>query len=168
MKYCKECLQPDTRPNTIFNENGVCPACVYHKKMSQVDWNERSEIMQDIISKFVNKDKCGFNCIMGVSGGKDSIRQALWVRDKLKLKPLLVCLGHTPEMGSERGFNNLSHLIELGFDVVISHLAPETWRYLMKESFLRFTNHGKSPELALFSSVPQIAIRYGIKLILHG
>jgi hypothetical protein len=38
----------------------------------------------------------------------------------------------------------------------------------MRESFQQFTNWARSTELALFSSVPQIAIRYGIPLILWG
>ena len=27
MKYCKKCLYPDTKPQLIFDENGVCSAC---------------------------------------------------------------------------------------------------------------------------------------------
>ena len=38
----------------------------------------------------------------------------------------------------------------------------------MKESFFKFTNWAKSTELALFSSVPQLAIKYKIPLILWG
>lgn len=38
----------------------------------------------------------------------------------------------------------------------------------MRESFARFTNWAKSTELALFGSVPQLAIRYKIPLILWG
>mgnify|MGYP003312390402 CR=1 FL=1 len=38
----------------------------------------------------------------------------------------------------------------------------------MKAAFKKFTNWCKSTELALFSSVPQLAIRYEIELILWG
>ena len=103
-----------------------------------------------------------------MSGGKDSTRQALWVRDKLKLRPLLACLTYPPEQVTQRGVENISNLIELGFDVVLSAPAPGTWKHLMRESFERYTNWARSTELALFSSVPQLAIRYGISLILWG
>ncbi|APC07073.1 LPS biosynthesis protein [Polynucleobacter asymbioticus] len=103
-----------------------------------------------------------------MSGGKDSSRQALWVRDKLGLKPLLACLSYPPEQVTERGVNNISNLIELGFDVVISAPAPGTWKRLMRASFDKFTNWARSTELALFSSVPQLAIHYDIPLILWG
>ena len=109
-----------------------------------------------------------FDCIIGVSGGKDSIRQALWVRDKLGLKPLLVCLSYSPQQVSELGVDNLSNLIELGFDVLISAPAPRTWQTLVREAFLRFANFGRATEMALYSSVPQLALKHKIKLIFIG
>lgn len=168
MKYCSRCLQPDTRPNTIFTHAGICPACDYFERLQHVDWQERYEILQDLLPRFPRKPGQHFDCIIGVSGGKDSLRQALWVRDKLGLRPLLACLSYPPQQVTQRGVDNISNLIELGFDVVLSAPAPGAWQKLMRESFLRFTNWAKSTELALFSSVPQLAIRYGIPLILWG
>lgn len=168
MKYCKHCLQPDTRPNTFFSDDGVCPACNYYFALQMVDWQERFEILQDILAQFPRKKGQFHDCIVGVSGGKDSTRQALFLRDKLGINPLLVCLSYPPEQVTHRGVHNLSNLIELGFDVVISAPAPKTWKTLKREGFWRFTNSFRSTEMALFASVPQIAIKYGIKLIMWG
>jgi N-acetyl sugar amidotransferase len=168
MRYCNLCLQPDTRPNTVFTDGGLCPACHYHEQSKEIDWQERYEILLDLISSMKRAPGQQFDCIIGVSGGKDSTRQALWVRDNLGLKPLLVCLSHPPQQVSQLGVDNISNLINLGFDVVLSSPAPETWRKLMRESFVRFTNWARSSELALFSSVPQLAIRYRIPLIFWG
>jgi N-acetyl sugar amidotransferase len=170
MKYCKHCLQPDTRPNSRFTFDGICSACDYFDKLQFVDWLERYEILKDLIEEYKKKrrGKTHFDCIIGVSGGKDSTRQALWVRDKLGLNPLLACLSYPPEQVTQRGTNNISNLIELGFDVVITAPAPEIWRRLMRTSFDKFTNWANSTELALFASVPQLAIHYDIPLILWG
>jgi N-acetyl sugar amidotransferase len=168
MKYCTNCLQPDTRPNTVFGKDGVCPACAYFSHLADVDWHERYEILQDVLSSYPKKTGGQFDCIIGVSGGKDSTRQALWARDKLGLRPLLVCLTYPPEQVTQRGTDNISSLIEHGFDVVISAPAPGTWQKLMRHAFDKFTNWARSTELALFSSVPQLAIKYGIPLILWG
>jgi N-acetyl sugar amidotransferase len=170
MRYCPYCLQPDTRPNTVFTPAGICPACDYFERHHSVDWQERYEILQDLLAREKKKRnfRQRFDCIIGVSGGKDSTRQALWVRDKLGLRPLLACLSYPPEQVTERGTNNISNLIDLGFDVVISAPAPGTWKRLMLASFEKFTNWARSTELALFSSVPQLAIRYEIPLILWG
>ncbi len=168
MKYCKNCLQPDTRPNSKFNEKGICPACSYHNLLNGVDWEERNEILMNVIDTFPKNHNQIYDCIIGVSGGKDSTRQALFVRDKLGLNPLLVCLSYPPEQVAERGVNNISNLINLGFNVVLSTTAPKTWKKLMRESFFRFTNWARSTEMALFASVPQMAIRYKIPLIFWG
>jgi len=168
MKYCTQCLQPDTRPNSLFTSEGICPACNYFSKLKDVDWQERFDILIDLINKHAKKEKNVHNCIIGVSGGKDSTRQALWIRDKLKLNPLLVCISYPPEQVTERGVDNLSNLIELGFDVRTIAPAPETWKKLMALSFSKFTNWCKSTELALFSAVPRLAIQYKIPLIFWG
>ena len=135
MKYCKRCLQPDTRPNTLFTPEGICPACDYFERLQHVDWQERYEILQDLLEGFPRIPGRHFDCIIGVSGGKDSTRQALWVRDKLGLRPLLTCLSYPPQQVTQRGVDNISNLIELGFDVVLSAPAPGTWQRLMRESF---------------------------------
>lgn len=168
MNYCRLCLQPDTRPNTVFSADGICPACTYFEALQHVDWQERFEILQDLLSKPPRKKGQFHDCIIGVSGGKDSTRQALFLRDKMGINPLLVCLSYPPEQVTERGVSNLSNLINLGFDVVVSAPAPQTWMKLKQEGFSKFTNSFRSTEMALFASVPQIAINYGIKLILWG
>jgi N-acetyl sugar amidotransferase len=168
VKYCSRCLQPDTRPNTEFSQDGICPACTYFEALVNVDWSEREEILEEIFASRTRRPGQFHDCIIGVSGGKDSCRQAMWVRDRFGVNPLLVCLSYPPEQVTERGVNNLSNLINLGFDVVISAPRPQVWRNLKRAGFDRFTNSFRSTELALFSSVPQIAINYGIDLILWG
>ena len=168
MKYCKHCLQPDTRPNTVFSEDGICPACTYFEALKSVDWQERFEILQDLVSNHPRKKGHYHDCIIGVSGGKDSTRQALYLRDKMGMNPLLVNISYPPEQVTERGVKNISNLIELGFDVVVSAPAPQTWRKLKQVGFQKFINSFRSTEMALFASVPQIAIKYGINLIMWG
>ena len=53
----------------------------------------------------------------------------------------------------------------MGFDVVINAPAPQTWKKLVREAFLKFANLGKASEQALFSCGPQMAIKYQIPII---
>jgi len=168
MKYCPLCLQPDTRPNTRFTAKGICPACVYHATLSDVDWAERRREIDNIVEFGRQNNHSGYDCILGVSGGKDSTRQAIYVKETLKMKPLLICLGPPPEQVTLRGVDNLSNLIGHGFDCIQINPAPETWKRLMRLSFQLYTNPFKSTELALFSSVPKYAIAYQIPLIWWG
>lgn len=168
MIYCKKCLQPDTRPNGHFDQNGICSACVYYEELKNVDWDERLHILDEVLASYRSKSSRKFDCIIGVSGGKDSTRQALWARDKLGLRPLLVCLSYPPQQVTQRGVDNISNLINLGFDTIVVGPEPETWRKIIREGFLQFTNWAKATEQAIIGSAPQAAIRYDIPLILWG
>lgn len=170
MKYCRTCLQPDTRPRTVFSPEGLCPACEnVQQAATEFDYKVRYQFLMDLIEPYRGPGSDpSFDCIMGVSGGKDSTRQALWARDNLGLNPLLACLTYPPEQVSERGTDNLSNLIELGFDVVVLSLGPQTWRRTVRKGFFEFTNWARYSEQCIISSVPQLAIRYGIRLILWG
>ena len=90
------------------------------------------------------------------------------MRDYLKLRPLLVCLSYPPHQLTYIGAENISKLIELGFDVIQSSPAPITWKNLMRSAFDNYVNWCKSTELALFAAVPRIAIDYKIPLVLWG
>ncbi len=168
MKYCKECLEVDTRPNSKFGKSGLCSSCEFYKK-NKIELSEKYKmgVLKELFKKFPRKKNSFFDCIIGVSGGKDSTRQALWLRDKLKINPLLVCCTYPPEQITERGANNLSNLINLGFDVIVTGPSPQTWKKIMKQGFFN-GNYLTGPELALYSSLPQIAIKHKIKLIFWG
>lgn len=168
MKYCKFCLQTDTRPGIKFSEDGVCPACTYHETLSHVDWDQRRQELEGIVAFGKANNQSGYDCIIGVSGGKDSLRQALFVKDVLRMKPLLVSMGYPPEQVTQRGVDNVSNMIKHGFDCISINLSPQIWRKLMHKGFFQFSNWAKSTEFALFSSVPRLAIAYQIPLIWWG
>jgi N-acetyl sugar amidotransferase len=168
VKYCHLCLQPDTRPGIRFDAEGICPACRYAQSLTAADWDEREKLLQEIVAFGKQNNHSGYDCIIGVSGGKDSTRQASYVKEVLGMNPLLVCLSYPPEQVTERGVANLSNLIRRGFDCISINPGPQTWRKLMRQSFLQHANWCKSTELALFSSVPRLAIAYQIPLIWWG
>ncbi|WP_233263832.1 adenine nucleotide alpha hydrolase family protein [Vibrio vulnificus] len=128
------------------------------------------KLLQDKIQKSRQKqrNKGAYDCIVGVSGGKDSTRQAHWVRDRLGLRPLLVCCAYPPKQMSEIGAKNLTNLIEMGFDVIAATPAPQTAAQLALESFKQFGNVCKSTEMSLFSTVPRLAIELGVNTIFWG
>jgi len=167
--YCRRCLTPNTRPNGSFNAEGVCSACEFSGGGASINYHARFAELSALVKK---KSRTIRNrrhqCIVGVSGGKDSTRQALWVRDKLGLTPLLVSVAYPPRQLSRVGAANLSNLISLGFDTLVIGPAPRLSRELVREAFYRFGNWCKATEMALFAGVPQIAIDRRIPLILWG
>ena len=168
MKYCKNCLIVDTRPNIKFTADGLCFPCAYYVKPEMIDWDERKKELEEIIAFGKSHNHSGYDCIIGVSGGKDSTRQALYVKEVLGMNPLLVSMNYPPEQISQRGVENISNLIKLGFDCVNISCSPKIWKKLMRTAFFEFGNWAKATEIALFSSVPKTAIAYQIPLIWWG
>ena len=172
LKYCKLCLTTDLRPNSSFSSDGVCIACRYSQNLKEDLYSKSVTLSRlEFLLKESNrktKTKRVYDCIVGISGGKDSTRQAHWVRDRLGLRPLLVCCGYAPLQMSEIGAKNLENVISMGFDLIVATPAPKTSAQLSLESFEKFGNVCKSTEMALFSTVPRIAIDMGVNTILWG
>lgn len=171
MKYCKKCLTTNLRPNSNFNKEEICIACQFSEKYNKLNSHIHLKKLNEKIRNLRKEARLKFNiydCIVGVSGGKDSTRQALWVKDRLKMNPLLVCCAYPPYQMTDIGAKNLNNLINHGFDIIVDTPAPNTARRLSKKSFIDFGNVCKASEMALFSSVPRIAIELDIKLIFWG
>ncbi|MDD4901326.1 MAG: N-acetyl sugar amidotransferase [Patescibacteria group bacterium] len=168
MRYCKKCVQPDTRPSIVFDEAGVCPPCRFAAENEKIDWAARRRELEKIAAFGREHNVFGYDCIVGVSGGKDSLRQSLFVRDELGLKPLLVSCTYPPEQLTERGAANLANLISLGFDCISVSPDPQVSKKLMRQSFLKYGNLCKAAEMALYASAPKIAIAYHIPLVVLG
>ena len=169
MRYCAKCLSPSTRPLGRFNAEGICSACQFSFQSREENYDKRlAELRQLVRGILKGRKQARWDCIVGVSGGKDSTRQALWVRDKLGLTPLLVSVAYPPLQISQNGADNLSNLVRLGFDVLMLGPAPRLSRELVREAFLRFCNWCKATEMALFAGVPRIALDRKIPLIFWG
>lgn len=169
MKRCALCVETDTRPTSQFDENGICLPCrsVSAHQIAHIDWDERHRILQEIIQWGKTNTTCDYDCIIGVSGGKDSTRQALEAR-AMGFNPLLVSCVYPPEQVTQLGSDNLANLIELGFDTLIIQPAPINSKEMMKNCFYKFGNLFNASELTLYASLPITAIAYGIPLILLG
>ena len=57
--WCKSCLNTSTRPRIIFDEKGVCNACIWTKEKKKLKWSLRLNELKKIISK-IKKNKKGF------------------------------------------------------------------------------------------------------------
>ena len=75
--YCKKCVMPNTKPDLYLDDGGVCNACRSYEKRTEVDWNIRYEELHKILEKYRNKDSSNWDCIVPVSGGKDSTYQVV-------------------------------------------------------------------------------------------
>ncbi|MCW8914491.1 MAG: N-acetyl sugar amidotransferase [Magnetovibrio sp.] len=167
MRWCKNCLEPDTRPGQVFDESGICTPCQYALNKVPVDWDARKREIKEI-AEWAKANRTGkYDCVLGVSGGKDSVRLAYFLRE-LGLNPLLVCATYIPQQMTDLGAYNLANIIECGFDLETINVAPDTCRKMMQFAFKKFGNWAKATEFFLITSMPRMAITHGIPLACGG
>lgn len=170
MQFCSRCVNVSTRPDIQFDSTGVCPACRFSDQVGKqdVDFDARRRELAEIVEWGRRNTKSSYDCIVTVSGGKDSMRQAFYARDELGLKVLLVNSAYPPEQLHERGAYNLANLVSHGFDTISMGLNPQVWKRMMRLGFFEYGNQAKSTELPLYAIPIHVAIAYKIPLIFLG
>ena len=113
--YCRSCLFPNTKPDLHFNEDGECNACTNYKNRNQINWNERLNQLKDILKKYKSTKSAYWDCIIPVSGGKDSTYQVIKMLEH-GMNPL--CVTATTCDLSEIGRSNIDNIKSLGVDCI--------------------------------------------------
>jgi N-acetyl sugar amidotransferase len=141
-------------------------ACRFEEDKSRINWEEREKKLRVIVEWAKAKSNGGFDCVVGVSGGKDSLVQALYAKDQLGLKALLVNLA--PDGITEVGRHNLENMVQHGFDMVTFRTNPKVWRKVTRRAFFEYGNPVKPSEYPLFAVTYHTALNFGIPLIIQG
>jgi glutamine---fructose-6-phosphate transaminase (isomerizing) len=81
---CVRCLLPSTYPDVTFDEEGVCNHCAAYRELPLLGEERLLERLRSRPSK-------DYDCVIGISGGKDSCYVAYLARKRLGLRPLAVC-----------------------------------------------------------------------------
>jgi len=167
MEYCKLCVMPTTRPKLELNKEGVCSACITAKKKdNNIDWINREKEFKEILNKFRNKDKTKYDCIIPVSGGKDSIYQVHIMKNVYDMNPL--CVTFRTDARTPLGEKNIQALRDMGVDHIDFTPNPIGFRKLRKKCFLEEGDCSIPDHLAIWSIPPIIAIKFNIPLIIWG
>jgi N-acetyl sugar amidotransferase len=154
---------PTTKPDLKFSEDGECNACETHRNKDAVDWERRRIELIDILEKYKNPDS--WDCIVPVSGGKDSTYQILKILE-LGYRPLAVT-STTCDL-SEIGRQNLENISKLGVDHIV--LSPNRKvRATLNRFGLENVGDISWPEhVGIFTIPVRVAVQYKVPLIIWG
>jgi N-acetyl sugar amidotransferase len=165
MKYCRCCVLPDTRSGIEIEEDGICSACKAHKtKVTAIDWEKRQQQLNRIVDYAKSHSK-GYDCVIPVSGGKDSTWQVVKCLE-YRLNPLAVTW-KTPAR-TKIGAKNLANLISLGVDHIDYQINPKVEKKFMYKAFAKFGSTAIPMHMALFNIPLKIAVSFDIPLIVWG
>ncbi|WP_202985654.1 N-acetyl sugar amidotransferase [Pedobacter planticolens] len=168
IRYCSKCLFPETKPDLFFNEEGVCSACeASGQKNNQIDWEQREKDFHTIIDKYRKEpNEIGYDCLIPVSGGKDSTYQAYFMKEVCGLNPLCVCFETTNL--TEVGQKNIDNISKMGIDVIYFKKNYNAYRSMVVEGFKRVGDEMWPNHLGIFTIPIHIAVNFNIPLVIWG
>ncbi len=165
MKYCTKCVMPDTKPDLYFDENGVCCACLNYAKRKAVNWAKRKEELLNILERYRSKDGSNWDCIVSVSGGKDSTFQVIRIL-QLGMNPL--CVTSTTCHLSDIGRKNIENIKNLGVDYVEFSTNPVIRSKLNRIGLMQVGDISWPEHVSIFTIPVRAAVQYNVPLIVWG
>ena len=167
IRLCKKCAFPlGTRPNTLDVE-GVCLACINQENKKSINFKERQDWLDQFLKE--NPSTSDYDCLIAVSGGKDSHAIVRRVIENHGLtNPLLVTV--TDEFThTKAGLHNINNLVtRYDLDHITFRCKPETFKRETKKDFENELHPLKWIEEKIYSVPVDIAKKFGINIVFYG
>ncbi|OUU24642.1 MAG: flagellin modification protein, PseA [Candidatus Endolissoclinum sp. TMED37] len=164
LKYCIKCMMPETKPDLSFVD-GVCNACINFESRNKINWEKRETELNNILNKYRNNNSSNWDCIIPVSGGKDSTYQVVTALE-LNMNPLCVT-SRTCDL-SHIGRENLDNIRNLGVDLIEVGPDAKTRNLLNRIGLLELGDISWPEHVGIFTIPVRIAVNFKIPLIIWG
>ena len=164
IKYCTNCMMPETKPDLSFKD-GVCNACINFNNRENINWEERKKQLASILKNYKNNSGSNWDCIIPVSGGKDSTYQVITALE-FGMNPLCVT-ARTCDL-SQIGRKNLDNLRYLGVDCIEVGPDAKTRQKLNRIGLLELGDISWPEHVGIFTIPVRIAVNFKVPLILWG
>jgi N-acetyl sugar amidotransferase len=170
LRYCVRCCIPQTQEGVVFDELGVCQACQSAEQKIHIDWTARERALREILDDAKAKAAAagrGYDCIIPISGGKDSTFQLYVLTQVYGMKPLAVTFSHN--WYSETGWYNLQNSLEQ-FDVDHIMFTPnrKLVNKLARHSIFGIGDACWHCHAGVGAFPLQVAVRFNIPLLIWG
>lgn len=137
MKICSRCLYTTNHPLYLtLDDEEICSGCRVHEEKDVLDWNLRTQKLEEILNQYKNINGNNYDCIIPVSGGKDSYFIVHTVKYKFGMNPLLV--SYNKHYNTDRGIRNLANLKTLmDCDLMMLTVNPEKVKKITRATIRR-------------------------------
>ena len=164
LKYCRRCVMPHTKPDLHIDEEGVCNACRAYEQRREVDWGARRAELQSVLARY-RRDGSNWDCIVPVSGGKDSTYQVIRML-QLGLNPL--CVTSTTCDLADIGRKNIENIKRLGVDYVEFTPNPVVRAKLNRIGLTEVGDISWPEHVGIFTIPVRMSVQMRIPLIIWG
>lgn len=167
VRYCIRCCMPETQEGILFDEMGICQACQSSEQKIHINWIEREKQLKKILDEAKMKAGNNYDCILPVSGGKDSTFQMHVLVNVYKMKPLAVTFSHN--WFSETGWYNLQNALqEFNVDHIMFTPNRDLINRLAKRSLDGIGDTCWHCHAGVGAFPLQIAVKFKIPLLVWG
>jgi N-acetyl sugar amidotransferase len=167
MRYCKKCVLPDTKPGVVFDDEGICSACRWVERKHMIDWEGRASKLRKACDEIRGSHGNGYECIVPVSGGKDSFYQTYVMSQIYKLRTLALIV--VPHLQTVEGIENLNTLVSsLGVDLIKISVRPSTLQKIRRMALLKVGNPNYAEHRVVFAAVARAAFFHNVPLVVWG
>lgn len=165
LTYCKRCVMPDSKPDLHLDEEGICNACRSYERRVEVDWATRHQELLTLLERYRRRDGSNWDCIVPVSGGKDSTYQVIRML-QLGVNPL--CVNATTCDLSSIGRANLDNLRKLGVDCIEMSPNPRIRARLNRVGLTKVGDISWPEHVGIFTIPVRAAVQFNVPLIIWG
>lgn len=165
LRYCKRCVMPDTKPDLRLDDDGICNACRSYERRATIDWAARGRELESILKKYRNPSGKHWDCIIPVSGGKDSTTQTVRLL-QLGMNPL--CVTATTCDLSAIGRKNIENIKRLGVDYMEFSPNPVVRAKLNRIGLTQVGDISWPEHVGIFTIPVRAAVQFNIPLIIWG
>ena len=167
ISYCKRCILPSSKPGVVIDEEGICSACRSVEKKDHIDWDQRAQELKDICDEIRGNYGNGYECLVPVSGGKDSYYQVWMMKEIQKLYPLAVCI--LPHLQTSEGIANLNNMVKVfNVDLLRISLKPSVFKEVRKKAFLEKGEPNWADHCSVFAGIARMSHMYQAPLTVWG
>ncbi len=156
---------PETKPDLHIDETGVCNACRSFHERKNIDWNARQAELMEVLERYRSKDANNYDCIVPVSGGKDSTYQVIRMLE-LGMNPL--CVTATTDKLSDIGRRNIENVKNLGVDYVEVTSNPVIKRRINRLALTQVGDISWTEHVSIFTIPIRIAVQFNVPLLIWG
>ena len=165
IRYCTRCVMPETKPDLHIDPEGVCNACRSFEKRQNIDWEQRRRKLNEILDRYRSKEGKHWDCVVPISGGKDSTYQVLRMLE-MGMSPL--CVNAHIWESTDVGRRNVDTIKELGADMIELSPNPVVRRKLNRIGLTQVGDISWPEHVGIFTIPVVAATRYKIPLIIWG
>lgn len=156
---------PETKPDLVIDDSGVCSACRSFAARGEIDWRDREGQLRSILERYRSNDGSNYDCLVPVSGGKDSTYQVIRMLE-FGMNPL--CVTATTDKLSALGRRNIEHLKKLGVDHIEVSTNPVLRRQLNRLALTTVGDISWPEHVTIFTIPVRIAVQLNVPLIIWG